>query len=194
MNWDYIADGADPRGVEYAATRRAARGARETQQNTADLLELELARATGDSAEVAQRIRARRQAQASRRSWWRRLDTAAAVAVIVWLGYCFAPHNSTTPDGGVAPVSRGSAPQNIAAQDMPAYVRLTPQQAKARARLTLLSPNTRCIVFGGNGHPLDPATVEEDGLTVGEIEQGCRERPFHAKELKAEGLSESDAL
>jgi hypothetical protein len=124
MNWDYIFDGADPRGVEYAATRRAARGARETQQNTADLLALELARAEGNEmyAYEAARIRARQSSRSARRSFWRVLDVIAAGAAIAFLIWCFAPA-SNAPQSAVThdtPASVSQAPRDVTARTSPA--------------------------------------------------------------------------
>lgn len=189
MAWNYIRDGINPRGAEYGATARAARAAENTQRAMDDMLALAMAPDEDTRRQLAQQIYARKQIEARRA---RRSSKVEMILIALFVLFCIGIYQLGT-DGST--ISRA----------FNAYVAAPLSQAAAAAKRparAVRAPDTNafdlCVFYNidanGKSTPAAPDEVESDGLTAGEIERDCRERPAHTKELKAEGLSESDAL
>lgn len=108
----YIRDGFNPRGAEYAATARAADAARATQKGMDDMLALAMATDPRSRAQVAYDIQARRQREASRRSFRNTCSLVACVlfvAAVVGVFYLGSLSDADTP-------AIFKAPTNVSAQ------------------------------------------------------------------------------
>lgn len=145
----YFRDGVNPRGEEYGATSRAARAAERAAENSEDMLDLELADASGDRYSAARRITRRRVAQQRRRDAVHLIDLVlsilfvAAVAVFMLSPYKSAVTHDARP--GVSQVPFDTNAPVRAAQS--SAIMESVDRARARGDV---DPNNPNIVYLSN--------------------------------------------